>query len=54
MLLGLKSPLKQGDKLPITLEFKKAGKVKLSLDVEGLGALGPASGDMDVKRMPTK
>jgi copper(I)-binding protein len=52
MLLGLKSPLKQGDKLPITLDFKKAGKVKLSLDVEGLGALGPASGDIDTKRMP--
>jgi periplasmic copper chaperone A len=30
MLMDLKSPLKQGDKLPITLEFEKAGKVTVS------------------------
>ncbi len=42
MLLDLKSPLKQGDKVPVTLEFEKAGKVKLSLDVQGVGAKGPA------------
>src|ERR1700675_2620367 len=41
MLFDLKSPLKQGDRLPVTLEFEKAGKVKLSLDVEGVGAQGP-------------
>ena len=41
MLLDLKSPLKQGDKLPVTLEFEKAGKVSLSLDVQGIGAQGP-------------
>ena len=35
MLLDLKSPLKQGDKLPVTLEFEKAGKVKLSLGCAG-------------------
>ena len=29
MLMDLKSPLKQGDKVPVTLEFEKAGKVKL-------------------------
>src|ERR1700720_4826985 len=29
MLLDLKNPLKQGDKLPVTLEFERAGKVKL-------------------------
>ena len=27
MLLDLKNPLKQGDKVPVTLEFEKAGKV---------------------------
>jgi copper(I)-binding protein len=43
MLLDLKSPLKQGDKVPVTLEFEKAGKVKLSLDVQGVGAQAPAS-----------
>src|SRR6202022_3660807 len=42
MLLDLKSPLKQGDKLPVTLEFEKAGKVKLSFDVQGVGAPAPA------------
>ena len=34
MLMDLKSPLKQGEKLPITLEFEKAGKVTVSFDVE--------------------
>src|ERR1700689_3568372 len=38
MMFDLKEPLKQGDKVPITLEFEKAGKVQLSFDVEGLGA----------------
>ena len=27
MLMDLKNPLKQGDKVPLTLEFEKAGKV---------------------------
>jgi len=34
MLLGLKAPLKAGDKLPLTLTFKKAGKVEASISVE--------------------
>jgi periplasmic copper chaperone A len=45
MIMDLKSPLKQGDKLPIMLEFEKAGKVAVTLDVEGIGAQGPGSGD---------
>jgi copper(I)-binding protein len=51
MMFDLKSPLKQGDKVPVTLDFEKAGKVKLSFDVEGVGAQGPAasSGGMDMK-----
>jgi periplasmic copper chaperone A len=57
MMLDLKSPLKQGDKVPVTLEFEKAGKVKLSLDVQGIGAQTPAGGGsagghMDMKKMP--
>src|SRR6516164_891409 len=44
MLMDLKAPLKQGDKLPITLEFEKAGKVQVSLDVQAVGAPGPAAG----------
>jgi periplasmic copper chaperone A len=42
MMFDLKSPLKQGDKVPVTLEFEKAGKVKLAFDVLGVGAPGPA------------
>jgi copper(I)-binding protein len=58
MMLDLKGPLKQGDKVPVTLEFEKAGKVKLSLDVQGVGAQGPAGagdagGHMEMKKMPS-
>jgi copper(I)-binding protein len=54
MLLDLKSPLKQGDKLPVTLEFERAGKVSLSFDVQGMGAQGPAGagGSMEMKKTP--
>jgi copper(I)-binding protein len=56
MLFDLKSPLKQGDKIPLTLEFEKAGKVGVSLEVQGIGAQGPAaaSGDTDPKNMEMK
>ena len=53
MMFDLKSPLKQGDKVPVTLEFEKAGKVTLSLDVQGVGAQAPSGADhsdhMDMK-----
>ena len=53
MMFDLKRALKQGDKLPVTLEFEKAGKVTISLDVQGVGAQAPAgSGKMDMK-MPS-
>ena len=45
MLLDLKNPLKQGDKVPLMLEFEKAGNVKISLEVMGVGAQGPAGAD---------
>src|SRR6185312_7527887 len=53
MMMGLKSPLKQGDKLPVTLQFEKAGKVAVTLDVEGIGAQGPGGnmGGIDMKKM---
>jgi copper(I)-binding protein len=38
MLVNLKAPLKQGDKVPVTLKFEKAGTVKIELAVEGMGA----------------
>jgi copper(I)-binding protein len=54
MMFDLKSPLKQGDTLPITLTFEKAGKVNVSLAVEGIGAQGPggASDGMNGMKMP--
>jgi copper(I)-binding protein len=54
MMFDLKSPLKQGDKLPVTLEFEKAGKVTVSLDVQGIGAQAPgaAPGGTEMKKMP--
>jgi periplasmic copper chaperone A len=54
MLMDLKAPLKRGDKLPITLEFEKAGKVQVSLDVQAVGASGPGAasgGGMEMKKM---
>ena len=41
MLMDLKNPLKQGEKVPLMLEFEKAGKVTISLDVQGVGAQAP-------------
>jgi periplasmic copper chaperone A len=51
MMLDLKAPLKQGDKLPVTLQFEKAGAVAVTLDVQGVGAKAPAAegGKMDMK-----
>lgn len=34
MLMGLKAPLKAGDKLPLTLRFEKAGEVVVTVNVE--------------------
>lgn len=54
MLMNLKAPLKQGDKLPITLEFEKAGKVQVSLDVQAVGTQAPGAatgGGMEMKKM---
>jgi len=41
MMMDLKNPLKQGDKLPLTLQFEKAGKVAVTLDVQAIGAPAP-------------
>ena len=51
MLVDLKGPFKQGDKVPLTLEFEKAGKVAVSLDVQGVGAQAPGIAAHD-KKMP--
>jgi len=41
MLTDLKRPLKQGDRVQITLSFEKAGNVAVVFDVLGVGAKGP-------------
>lgn len=38
MLIGLKAPLKEGDRFPLTLVFEKAGKLALEIQVEAVGA----------------
>jgi hypothetical protein len=38
MMMGLKAPLKQGEKVPLTLVFEKAGKIDVELDVVAMGA----------------
>ncbi|MFI5033345.1 MAG: copper chaperone PCu(A)C [Reyranellales bacterium] len=38
MMLGLKEPLKQGENVPLTLVFEKAGKVDVELAVVAMGA----------------
>jgi copper(I)-binding protein len=55
MLMDLKNPLKQGEKVPLELQFEKAGKVAVSLDVQGVGAQAPAAaghsgGQHDMKK----
>jgi periplasmic copper chaperone A len=40
MLVNIKAPLKEGDKVPLVLRFEKAGEVKTELAVRPLGASG--------------
>ena len=53
MMMDLKAPLKQGDKLPLTLQFEKAGKVAVTLDVQAVGAQAPggSAGGGEMKKM---
>ena len=37
MFMDLKAPFKEGDKVPVTLKFEKAGEVKAEFQVGGLG-----------------
>lgn len=43
MMFDLKNPLKQGDTVPVTLKFEKAGEVKVSFAVQGIGAQAPGN-----------
>ena len=45
MFMGLKAPLKLGDKLPVTLKFEKAGEVQVEMWVEQ-----PAAGEAETHK----
>ena len=38
MLIGLKKPLKDGETIPLTLDFEKAGKVSITVPIRWMGA----------------
>jgi periplasmic copper chaperone A len=40
MLVGLKQQLKEGQTLPLTLEFENAGKIELQVPIAKIGAMG--------------
>jgi copper(I)-binding protein len=42
MLMDLKQPLMQGEKVKGTLQFEKAGKVEIEYAVEAVGATSPS------------
>ena len=44
MFVGLKAPLKAGDKFPMKLRFEKAGEVEVMVNVEAAGAAGAMDG----------
>lgn len=46
MLIGLKAPLKEGEKFPMTLTFAKAGTITVDVVVEAPGANAPATHQM--------
>jgi len=41
MMMGLKGPLKQDTRVPVTLVFEKAGPIDVELTVEAIGAQSP-------------
>ena len=43
MFVGLKAPLKAGDKFPIRLKFEKAGEVEVTVNVEAPKTAGDAA-----------
>lgn len=53
MLMGLKQPLTQGGRFPVTLTFAKAGTVTVEVPIQGAGAMGPdGAGGMGHGGMP--
>ncbi len=52
MLEDLSKPLKEGERVPATLEFAKAGKVNVELAIEGMGAMHEGQAGEDMSKMP--
>ncbi|MFM8467444.1 MAG: copper chaperone PCu(A)C [Oxalobacteraceae bacterium] len=46
MLMGLKKPLKAGEKFALTLTFRNAGKIKVTVEVLEAGAFAKPAGGM--------
>ncbi|MFZ4408175.1 MAG: copper chaperone PCu(A)C [Paracraurococcus sp.] len=46
MLIGLNKALTQGEQVPLTLTFERAGQVAVSLPIQGAGAMGGDMGSM--------
>ncbi|MBP9158978.1 MAG: copper chaperone PCu(A)C [Sphingobium sp.] len=44
MFMGLKRPLKQGERLPVTLRFQRAGSVTVQVAVQPVGSAGLMEG----------
>lgn len=44
MLMNLKAPLKEGERVPLVLKFAHAGEVKVELEVRALGATSAMPG----------
>lgn len=44
MFVNIKRPIKQGEKIPVTLKFENAGEVKAEYAVVGVGAMGAGGG----------
>jgi len=52
MLIGLKEPLKQGDRFSLTLRFEQAGEITVEVPVLKAGSMGPGHGNRPGGRMP--
>lgn len=45
MFMGLRRQLRQGERFPVTLRFRRAGSVTVQFAVQPVGATGPMEGD---------
>lgn len=41
MFIGLKHPLRKGERVPLTLSFQRAGRVTVQVVVQPIGTMGP-------------